>query len=101
MPDTDTRQPEDVRRGATIRALREAHGLSGAELGRLIGVSQQLVSFIENGDRHASVATCRDIAGTFKIPLAAITIEGVRCDDCGYEFTSPGHQAAHRTAGTF
>lgn len=78
MPDTTdtTPAPEDVRVGATIAALREAHELSQAELGRAIGVSQQLISFIEGGARKASIANCRAIAKVFRVPLAAITVEG-------------------------
>lgn len=76
MPNEDTIEldPEDVRVGATIKALREAHGLSGTELARLIGVSQQLVSFIERGERHATPAVCRAVADKLGIPLAAITV---------------------------
>lgn len=62
--------------GATIRALREAHGLSTHELARLIGVSQTLVSLIENGERRATIANCRVIADKLRVPLAAITVEG-------------------------
>lgn len=73
---TATRPPEDVRTGATIRALREAHDLSAAELARAIGKSEPLVTAIERGDRHASIGVCRAIAGVLGVKLAAITIEG-------------------------
>lgn len=77
MPnDTTALDPEDVRVGATIRALREAHGLSITELGRLVGVSRQLIGLIESGERHATPAVCRAIADTLGIPLAAITVTG-------------------------
>lgn len=68
--------PEDVRVGATIRALRELHGLTAAELGRAIGKSEPLITAIERGDRHATLAVCRAIAGKLGLPLAAITVEG-------------------------
>lgn len=74
--DTDTRDPEDIRVGATIRALREAYGLTAAGLGGLIGKSEALVTAVERGERHATLAVCRDIAGKLKLPLAAITVEG-------------------------
>ena len=74
--DTSTRPPEDVRVGATIKALREAHELSATELARAIGVSLPLMSLIESGDRHASMAHCRDIARILNVKLAAITVEG-------------------------
>lgn len=74
--DTDTRDPEDIRVGATIRALRDAYGLKAHELGALIGKSEALITAIERGDRHATTEVCRDIAGKLRIPLAAITVEG-------------------------
>jgi transcriptional regulator with XRE-family HTH domain len=77
MPtDTSERDPEDVRIGATIRALREAHGLKGTELARAIGVSGPLISLIESGDRKATMANCRAIAELLNVPLAAITVKG-------------------------
>lgn len=96
--DTSVRDPEDVRIGATIRALRDAYGLSGTELARLIGVSAPLISLIESGDRKATPPVCRSIADKLGIPLAAITVEGVHCDDCGYQFFSPGYKNAHKIA---
>jgi transcriptional regulator with XRE-family HTH domain len=104
MPDTDTRQPEDVRRGATIRALREANGLTAVELGRLIGVSEPLITAIERGDRRATMANCRAIAERLNVPLAAITIEDYaltsagHCECCGYKPGTPGYATAHGIA---
>lgn len=74
--DTDTRDPEDIRVGATIRALRDAYGLTAAGLGALIGKSEALVTAVERGERHATPAVCRDIADKLRIPLAAITVKG-------------------------
>lgn len=76
MTATPSLGPEDARRGATIKALREAHGLSAAELGRLIGVSRARISQIELGQKRATIANCKAIADKLHIPLAAITIEG-------------------------
>ena len=77
MPsDTTALDPEDVRVGATIRALRKAYGLDAHELGRLIDKSEALVTAIERGERRATPAVCRAIADSLKIPLAAITVEG-------------------------
>lgn len=76
MPDTTDPEPEDIRRGATIRALRELHGLSSDELGALIGKSGQLIRHIEVGRRRATLDVCRAIAEKFRLPLAAITVEG-------------------------
>jgi transcriptional regulator with XRE-family HTH domain len=76
VTDTDTRDPEDIRVGATIRALREAYGLKAAELGRLIGKSEALVTAVERGERKATPEVCKAIADNLRLPLAAITVEG-------------------------
>ena len=79
LPVQETRNPlapDDVRIGETIRALREAHGLSVTELARGIGVSHTLISLIESGERKATMANCRAVAGLLGVKLAAITVEG-------------------------
>lgn len=76
MQDTDTRKPEDIRIGATIRALRDAYGLKAEELARLIGKSKPLLTAIERGERTATPEVCKAIAVKLGIPLAAITVEG-------------------------
>jgi len=76
VSDNSDRPPEDLRVGATIKALREAHGLSTDQLARAIGKSGQLVRAVEVGRRHATPQVCRKIADTFGVPLAAITVEG-------------------------
>jgi len=67
---------EDVRKGATIRALRDAYGLSTVELATAIDVSPRYISAIETGHRPAPIRLCRAIADVLKVPLAAITVEG-------------------------
>lgn len=74
MSDTPGWPPEDIRVGATIKALREAHGLSSDQLARAIGKSGPLVRAIEVGRRRATPQVCRKIADTLGIPLAAITV---------------------------
>lgn len=73
---SSVRDPEAVRLGATIRAIREAHGLKLVELARAIGVSQPYMSNVEIGEKMASPRVCRRVADTFGIPLAAITVRG-------------------------
>lgn len=72
--DEDARNPEDVRVGATIRALREAYGLSLEELGRAIEKSSRYLRYIEAGDKPAGIILCRQIANAIGVPLAAITM---------------------------
>jgi transcriptional regulator with XRE-family HTH domain len=72
---TDTeRDPENVRVGATIKALREARGLTATELARAIGVSGPLISLIESGDRRATIVNCQAIANVLGVGIAAITV---------------------------
>jgi transcriptional regulator with XRE-family HTH domain len=73
---TDTKNPEDVRVGATIRALREAHELKTIELAAAVGISQPYLSNIEAGRKSAPMALCRKIARVLRVPVAAITIDG-------------------------
>ena len=80
MADTKTRDPEAVRRGATIKALREAYGLSAAKLVEPMDISRRYLSYIEAGDKLAPVALCRQIADRMRIPLAAIMVDGLAAD---------------------
>jgi DNA-binding XRE family transcriptional regulator len=72
---TDEKDPEDVRVGATIKALRDAHGLKAVELAVALGISSAYMSNIEAGRKHAPIAICQQIAKLFRVKLAAITIE--------------------------
>lgn len=74
MSDNPDRDPEDIRIGQTIKALREKSGLSCTELGRAIGKSDKLIQAIERGDRHATPQVCRAIADKLQVALAAITL---------------------------
>lgn len=73
--DTSALDPEDIRVGATIKALREAHGLGQREMARLVGISDTLLNLIEHGKRTATPRTCRAITDKLGIPLAAITVK--------------------------
>lgn len=75
MPDTrKTAGLEAVRRGAVIKALREAYGLKAAELAATAGVTRRYLSYIEAGTKLAPVVLCRKIADALGVPLAAITV---------------------------
>lgn len=66
--------PEARRIGATIRALRRAHGLQITELARAVNISRPYLSNIEKGRKKATPALCISIAETLGVPTAAITI---------------------------
>jgi transcriptional regulator with XRE-family HTH domain len=70
--DTD---PEDIRRGATIKALRQAYGLSVAEMAVAVGVGARYLNYIEAGSRSAPLELCAKIARRLDVALAAITVE--------------------------
>jgi transcriptional regulator with XRE-family HTH domain len=70
----DARDPEQVRVGATIKALREAYGLSTEELGKAIEKSARLIRYLESGEKPVSTVLCRKIADQLGVPLAAITM---------------------------
>jgi transcriptional regulator with XRE-family HTH domain len=72
---TDAKDPEDERVGATIKALRDAHGLKLGEMAVALGISHAYLSNIEAGRKHAPVALCQQIAKLLRVKLAAITIE--------------------------
>lgn len=74
MPTTD-RDPENVRKGATIRELRRAYGLTQEQLAVAIHVTPRWLGYIEAGDRKADVPFCRRVADVLGVPLAAITVE--------------------------
>jgi transcriptional regulator with XRE-family HTH domain len=73
MPDIET-DPEAVRLGATIRALRRAHGLTIIQLARATGYSRPYLSNVECGRKTAPPGLCVKVARTLGIPLAAITV---------------------------
>jgi DNA-binding XRE family transcriptional regulator len=68
--------PEKRRVGATIKAFRDANGLTQAELAAALGVSRSFITNIELGRKYAPLPLCKEIARLFRISPAAITIEG-------------------------
>lgn len=66
--------PEAVRLGATICALRRANGLKTIELARGTGYSRPYLANVEAGRKMASPELCRKVADFLGIPLAAITV---------------------------
>nr|WP_314265916.1 helix-turn-helix transcriptional regulator [uncultured Moellerella sp.] len=53
--------------GLKIKSLRERHGMSGKELGLLLGISQQHQSRYENGQVNIYVDTLYQLAQIFDI----------------------------------
>ncbi|HEJ9661895.1 TPA: helix-turn-helix domain-containing protein [Proteus mirabilis] len=61
--------------GSLIRKLRVEHGLSGKELGDMIGISQQQISRYERAKSDISLNTLVKIAAGFNYTLLQFIIE--------------------------
>lgn len=68
--------PEAVRRGATIRALRVAYDVSITDLASALDKSRPYLSNVESGRKMATVGLCKDIADFLGVPYAAILAPG-------------------------
>ncbi len=55
--------------GNRIKELRIKHGLSQTELADKTGVSEQAISFYENGKRHPKIETWQKIADYFNVSI--------------------------------
>lgn len=62
-----------IRTGATIKALREKDGWTLGKFASALGVSHSYMSNIEAGRKRCTPALARSIADLLDIPLAAIT----------------------------
>ncbi|MFI6910150.1 helix-turn-helix domain-containing protein [Nonomuraea sp. NPDC050394] len=69
---TDHLNPENVRVGATIRALATAHGWKVGELAAALDKSHGYISNVMAGRKYAHPQLCRQIAELLNVPLAAI-----------------------------
>ena len=71
---SEPKDPENVRVGETLRALRKAHGLKLVEMAVALGISHAYLSNIEAGRKAAPMALCRQAAKILRVPVAAITV---------------------------
>ena len=62
--------------GAAIKAIRQARGFTGADLGRAAGVSHGHIFNMENPERrkHASDQVLSAIADVLDVPICAIVV---------------------------
>lgn len=65
--------PELVRVGATIKALREAYGWQVGKFAIAVGMTHGHLSNIEAGRKRATPEKLRKIADVLGVPLAALT----------------------------
>lgn len=66
---------DPVRVGATVKALREAHGWALGKFASVNGLSHGHLANIEAGRKRLTPEKARSIADTLGIPLAAITTD--------------------------
>lgn len=102
--------------GAEVRAHRRRLGLTLQELGRLTGLSNAMLSKLENGQTSPSLATLKAVARAFDLPINTFfrtfedrrdasyvpAGEGVRMSrrvgESGHEYWLVGHSANERVA---
>ena len=78
--------------GHKIKELREKHKLSQAELGALIGKSQQQIAEYESGHSDISMNTLKKISSSLQTPMYNFFTEGEKCIQNNYDNTSNSRQ---------
>ncbi|SDU37847.1 helix-turn-helix domain-containing protein [Jiangella alkaliphila] len=68
----DSRAPEYERLYATLRQLRMERGLTQAELGQRLGLTQRKVSLFESGDRRIDVVELARYARALQFGLTEL-----------------------------
>ena len=71
----NAKQAETIRTGATVKALREAHGWRLGKFATAIEISHPYLANIEAGRKPLTKELARRIADKLGVPLAAITTE--------------------------
>lgn len=69
--DDEAQTPLELLVGAQIRTLRQALGMTLADLSSAAGISAGMLSKIENGQTSPSLATLQAIAGALNMPLGS------------------------------
>ncbi|GGZ15367.1 XRE family transcriptional regulator [Novosphingobium colocasiae] len=70
--------------GNQIRVLRRQHDLSVADLASAAGISNGMLSKIENGGISPSLATLQAISGVLQVPLSTLFASFEERQDCSY-----------------
>lgn len=64
--------PEDVRIGATVKALREARGMSQEQLAQAAMLSRPYLANIEAGRKRPSIKAVARLAAELHVPQIAL-----------------------------
>jgi len=70
--------------GTQIRQLRRKNDLSMSDLASAAGISNGMLSKIENGGISASLSTLQGIAGALNVPLSSLFASFEERQDCSY-----------------
>lgn len=70
--------------GNQIRALRRQHDLSVADLASAAGISNGMLSKIENGGTSPSLSTLQAVSGVLQVPLSSLFASFEERQDCSY-----------------
>ena len=70
--------------GSQIRAIRRQQDLSVSDLASAAGISNGMLSKIENGGISASLATLQAIAGVLQVSLSSLFASFEERQDCSY-----------------
>ena len=70
--------------GSQIRQLRRQHDLSVADLAGAAGISNGMLSKIENGGISPSLSTLQAIAGVLQVPLSSLFASFEERQDCSF-----------------
>lgn len=84
--------------GTQIRRLRRAHDLSVSDLAAAAGISNGMLSKIENGQISPSLATLQSISGVLSLPLSSLFASFEERRDCSY--VPAGHGLTIERRGT-
>lgn len=79
-----TGRPLERAIGEQVRALRQQHNLSVADLAAAAGMSQGAISKIENGQTSASLTALQSIAGALGVPISSLFDAYEQKHDCSY-----------------
>lgn len=66
----------DILFGQRVRSYRQATGVTQADLAATIGIRQQTISWIENGERPAIVSEALAIAAALRVEIADLMGRG-------------------------
>lgn len=76
--------------GQQVRAIRRKHDLSVADLAAAAGISNGMLSKIENGGISPSLSTLQSISTALQVPLSSLFASFEERQDCSYVAAGQG-----------